>query len=240
MKKLLLSLTAIAGIFGHAQTALHGTDWALKKIVKNNTTYNLPQNGEIGTPILTFTQSSNNQSSSNLNSPICGTNIWAMLFDAEITANSFNVWSKGVGNTNTCTLPENIAFYTQYSDYFSQSASNYNYQITYADGGKNLIITNNMGDQAFYQYGTLGAKEAKPRLADKKISIYPNPIKEGFVYLRNAEQIEWIKVYNMEGKLILQDQSSDFKINVSNLLKGGYFMEVKSQSGISRHQFIKE
>ncbi|MGE8552621.1 MAG: T9SS type A sorting domain-containing protein [Chryseobacterium jejuense] len=239
MKKFLLSLTAIAGIFSHAQTALHGTDWALKKIVRNNITYNLPQNSEIGSPILTFTQSPSGPTTNMINN-ICGSGMWAMLFDAEITNNSFNIWSMGDSNTNTCTLPENTAFFTQYHDYSIMSSGGYSYQITNASGMRNLVITNSSGDQAFYQSGFLETKEIKSSLSEKAITIYPNPVKEGSVHLKNAERIEWIKVYNTEGKLIIQNHSSDPEINVTNLLKGGYFMEVKSQSGISRHQFTKQ
>lgn len=238
MKKNLLSLTAIAGTFIHAQTALHGADWHLKKIVKSNVTYTLPQNSEIASPILTFSSGPN--ATTDMNAPICGANIWAKLYNIEITANSFNSWAMGVGNTNTCTLPENIAFYTQYYEYFSLSANNYNYQITYNGGMRDLVITNSYGDQAFYQSGLLGTKENQSKQSYKTVSIYPNPVKEGVIHLKNTERVEWIKVYNPEGKLILQSHSSDTEINVSNLLKGGYFMEVKSQSGISRHQLIKE
>jgi hypothetical protein len=239
MKKLLLSLTVITGIFGHAQTQLHNIDWSFVKMVRNNITYNLPQNSEMGSPILTFTQSSSGQTTNMINN-ICGGGIWAMIFDAEITNNSFNIWTMGASNTNNCTLPENTAFFNQYHDYSTLSTGTYNYQITNVNGLKTLIITNSHGDQAFYQFGTLGTKEAQSHLSSKAIRIYPNPVKEGYVHLQNTERLEWIKVYNAEGKLIIQDHSGDAKINVSNLLKGGYFMEVKSQSGISRHQFIKE
>ncbi|WP_347216820.1 T9SS type A sorting domain-containing protein [Chryseobacterium sp.] len=238
MKKLLLSITAIAGIFVHSQTALHGADWHLIKIVKNNVTYPLPKNSEIGDPILTFSSAPN--AFTDMNSPICGTNIWAKLYNTEITANSFNFWIKGTANTNTCVLPENITFYTLYYDYLSLSANHYNYQVTYNGGIRDLVITNSSGDQVFYQSGLLGTKDSQLKQSDQTVRIYPNPVREGSVHLKNAERIEWIKVYNTEGKLILQSQSSDPEINVSNLLKGGYFMEVKSQSGISRHQFIKE
>ncbi|SIS67103.1 Por secretion system C-terminal sorting domain-containing protein [Chryseobacterium ureilyticum] len=243
MKKLLLSITAIAGIIVHAQTALHGADWNLKKIVINNTTYSLPQNSEMGSPILTFSATPNTPpppgSTTSMSNPICGTGIWALIYNNEITANSFNFWSHGTGTTN-CTMPENIAFHTQYNDYFSIGSNSYSYQILDNGGMRNLIITNSLGHQAFYQSGTLGTKESKTQLSNKAGTIYPNPVKEGSVHLKKTDRIEWIKVYNMEGKLVLQNLSSDAEINVSNLLKGGYFMEVKSQSGISRHQFIKE
>lgn len=246
MKKLLLSLTVIAGTFAYAQTQLHNVDWNLKKVVRNNITYNLPQNSEIGSPVLTFSTSPSSPPApnalTNMKSPICGGSIWALIYDSEITNNSFNVWTIGAGGGNTpnCTMPENIAFNNQYTGYFNTGTTTFNYQITFTNGVKTLIVTNEAGDQAFYEFGTLRTKEANSHLSTQTISIYPNPVKEGSVHLKNAERVEWIKVYNTEGKLILQDHSSDAKINVSNLLKGGYFMEVKSQSGISRHQFIKE
>lgn len=246
MKKLLLSLTVIAGTFAHAQTQLHNIDWNLKKIVRNNITYNLPQNSEIGSPVLTFSTSPSSptapNATTNMRSPICGGSIWALIYDNEITASSFNVWTIGAGGGNTpnCTMPENIAFNNQYTGYFSMGTTTFTYQITFASGVKTLIITNGAGDQAYYEYGTLSTKDTQSSLSHKTIALYPNPVKEGSVHLKNTERIEWIKVYNTEGKLILQEHSSDAKINVSNLLKGGYFMEVKSQSGISRHKFIKE
>lgn len=244
MKKFLLSLTVITGTFAYAQTQLHNTDWLLKKIVVNNITYYLPQNSEMGSPILTFSATPNTPpppaSTTSISSPICGAGVWALLYDNEITANSFSLWSHGVGAPINCTLPENLAFSTQYTNYFSIGSPSYSYQITYAGGMKNLVITNSLGNQVFYQSGILGTKETKSSLSEKAITIYPNPVKEGAVHLKNTERIEWIKVYNTEGKLILQEHFSDPEINVSNLLKGGYFMEVKSQSGISRHKFIKE
>ncbi|MEJ5104167.1 T9SS type A sorting domain-containing protein [Chryseobacterium sp. MYb328] len=246
MKRLLLSLTAIVGSFTYAQTQLHNIDWNLKKVVRNNITYNLPQNSEMGSPVLTFSTSPNSPSApnalTNMMSPICGGSIWALIYDSEITASSFNVWTLGAGGGNTpnCTMPENTAFNNQYTGYFSMGTTSFNYQIIFANGVKTLIIINDAGDQAYYENGTLGTNNTYLPLSGKAIALYPNPVKEGSVHLKNAERIEWIKVYNTEGKLILQNHSTDAKINVSNLLKGGYFMEVKSQSGISRHQFIKE
>lgn len=244
MKKLLLCITAIVGISVHAQTPLHNTDWYLKKVVRNNITYHLPQNSEIGTPVLTFSPHFNSPpppgSITEMKNIICGNTIWAIIYDSGITANSFSFWSKGMGNMNNCTLPENVAFYNQYIGYFSKNYFDYTYEITYSGGVKTLTLTDVFGEQAVYQYETLGTKEFQGGQNSQKVSIYPTPVKEGFVYLKNADRVEWIKIYNAEGKLILQDHYPDAKINVSNLLKGGYFMEVKSQSGISRHKLIKE
>lgn len=244
MKKLIFSLTLAVGSSAYAQSELYNTDWYLKKVIRNNITYHLPQNSEIGTPTLTFSPNPNTPpppgSITDMKSSICGNNIWAILYDSEMTANSFNFWTKGVGNINTCTLPENIDFHNQYIGYFSKNYFSYTYEISSIGNIKTLTLTDVFGEQAIYQYGTLGTKESQTSLSDKKVAIYPNPVKEGSVHLKNAERIEWIKVYNAEGKLLLQNHYPDSKIDVSNLLKGGYFMEVKSQSGISRHKFVKE
>lgn len=134
-------------------------------------------------------------------------------------------------------MPENIAFFTQYSDYFAFNSNLHHYQISYSGSIKMLVMTNGQGDQAFYNSAFLKTEDQTAQ--SKGMGIYPNPVKEGLVYFKSAEKIEWIKIYNAEGKLILQDYHPDAKINVSNLLKGGYFMEVKSQSGISRHRLTK-
>ncbi|NML70167.1 T9SS type A sorting domain-containing protein [Chryseobacterium sp. RP-3-3] len=57
--------------------------------------------------------------------------------------------------------------------------------------------------------------------------------------MKGLKCIEWTKIYSSEGKLI-QQNSANSKIDVSSLSKGGHFLEIKSQQGLSRHQFIKE
>ncbi len=240
MKKLIFSLALALGSLVHAQSELYNTDWNLIKIVKNNITYMLPQNTEIGTPVMTFTfNPTSSNVYTNLTSSICGTSITAYIYNTDITTNQILFWDYMVGLNQTCTMPENIAFFTKYSDYFAYNSNLHHYQISYSGSTKVLVMTNNQGDQAFYNSSFLKNKDETVK-ASKANSIYPNPVKEGFVYFKNADRIEWVKVYSAEGKLILQEHYPDAKINVSNLLKGGYFMEVKSQSGISRHRFVKE
>lgn len=237
MKKILLPFVIIFGSFFHAQTALYNTDWYLKKVVKNNITYNLPQNSEIGTPILTFTSNSGTLATTNLNSSICGQSIWALLYNMDITATNFNFWTYGVSTGNTCILPENTTFSPLYTGYFGQDSPVHNYQITYTGNTKTLILTNTWGDQAFYQSGNLNTNDLNPILAEKAI-IYPNPAND-YLLVKSEDKIEWIKIYNPEGRLILQNKY-ETKIDISALSKGGYFLEVKSQNGTSKHKFIKE
>jgi len=240
MKKILLPFVIILSSFIHAQTGLYNTDWYLKKVIKNNITYNLPQNSEIGTPILTFTPGSSpgTLSTTNLNSFICGQNIWALLYDLDMTATHFNFWTYGVSTGNTCTMPENSTFSPLYTGYFGQDFSMHSYQITYTGSTKTLILTNAFGDQVFYQSGNLNTNDLNHILPEKNIIIYPNPAND-YLVIKSEDRIEWFKIYNSEGRLIQQNKY-ETKIDISTLSKGGYFLEVKSQNGVSKHKFIKE
>ncbi|KFF21803.1 T9SS type A sorting domain-containing protein [Chryseobacterium sp. JM1] len=238
MKKLLLPAAIIVGTLFHAQnTELTDTTWYLKKIIKNNVTYNVPQNTEMVTPTLTFTLPSVSSPAYSMNSYICGTSIWAVVYQIEITASAFGLWASGVGN-QTCTNPENITFFNHYSNYFEYNSGLFNYQITYSGNTKNMVVDNNYGVQAFYESGFLTTKELEASKA-ASIKIYPNPVKDSFLEIKGVERIEWTKIYNAEGRLV-QQNSADSRIDVSGLSRGGYFLEIKSQKGISRHQFIRE
>ncbi|SHF87335.1 T9SS type A sorting domain-containing protein [Chryseobacterium vrystaatense] len=238
MKKLLLPAAFIISTLFQAQsTELVNTTWYLKKVVKNSTTYMLPQNSEIGTPTMAFTPSGMS-GYTNMSSPICGTSMWGNIHESDITPAHFVFWTYGVGTNQTCTTPENSTFFTQYANYFAFNSEQHNYQITNSGNTRNLVITNNLGDQAFYESSFLAARETissgKP-----SVKIYPNPVKDGFLEIQGVERIESTKIYNAEGRLVFEN-SNDSKINVSSLSKGGYFLEIKSQQGISRHKFIKE
>ncbi|KXH84503.1 T9SS type A sorting domain-containing protein [Chryseobacterium kwangjuense] len=237
MKKILLpAVFTISSLFQAQSSELLNTTWYLRKVVKNNSTYMLPQNSEIGSPTMTFTPTPGSPATTNMSSPVCGSNIWATIYLTEITANSFAFWTYGAGANQTCTIPENISFFNQYTNYFAFNSTQHNYQITYSGNTKNLVITNHLGDQAFYDSGVLGTKETTVK--NTSVKIYPNPVKDGFIGIKTPDAIEWIKVYNSEGKLILQNSAED-KIDVSGLPNGGYFLEIKSREGVSRHSFIK-
>lgn len=59
------------------------------------------------------------------------------------------------------------------------------------------------------------------------IKVFPNP-SSNFVYV-NAPEIEDVKIYNVNGRLVLEGQSN-VKLNVSSLIKGIYFLQIKGDS----------
>ncbi|PQA91980.1 hypothetical protein B0A69_16290 [Chryseobacterium shigense] len=240
MKKILLpGAFIVSSLFCAQSSELTGTTWNLKKVIRNNVTYTLPQNGEMGTPTLKFTPTPGSSGSSfNMSSPICGSSVWAMLYQADIHTGNFTFWTYGIGNNSTCTTSENINFFGQYSNYFAFHSETHNYEITYSGTTKNLVLTNNLGDKAFYESGSLATHESLLN-NNAAIKVYPNPVKDNFLEIKGLERIEWTKIYDSEGRLI-RHHSSDSKIDVSGLSTGGYVLEVKSQKGLSRHKFIRE
>ena len=68
--------------------------------------------------------------------------------------------------------------------------------------------------------------------------IYPNPVKD-WLNFKNFESEISVTIWNSNGKLILQEDVSDLKINLGNLTKGIYFIKIDSRSKIYTSTFIK-
>lgn len=71
---------------------------------------------------------------------------------------------------------------------------------------------------------TLGSNH----LTKNKLEIYPNPAQD-FVTISTSEKIEFIEIFDMNGKLINKINQSISKINVSNLAQGVYFLKVNGK-----------
>ena len=63
------------------------------------------------------------------------------------------------------------------------------------------------------------------------ISIFPNPVKD--VLMINGI-FNFVDIYDVSGKLILSSEQN--KINVSELAKGLYMLEINTSSGIKTHK----
>lgn len=70
-----------------------------------------------------------------------------------------------------------------------------------------------------------------------EINIYPNPAIE-FIMLPNKYQNTEISIFDIEGKLLLKTHNST-KIDVSNLSKGLYFLNLQTNTQMFQSQFIK-
>ena len=69
-------------------------------------------------------------------------------------------------------------------------------------------------------------------LLNKKIVIYPNPVRNSEFFISGISKNETVKVYNLNGQLVqtINNVNDQEKINVNKLPKGVYFVTTKTQS----------
>lgn len=79
-------------------------------------------------------------------------------------------------------------------------------------------------------------------LANQKLKIYPNPVSsELTVDLKSGEKILSLRITDMNGRILKKEESpASNKINVSNLARGIYFIQVKTDKTIYIQQFVKD
>lgn len=75
----------------------------------------------------------------------------------------------------------------------------------------------------------------------KLINLYPNPIKN-ILYIENNEHIgiEKITVYNILGKIVLNEKNNFNQVNLSNIKSGILFIKIETKFGIITKKIIKE
>jgi hypothetical protein len=71
----------------------------------------------------------------------------------------------------------------------------------------------------------------------QKALVYPNPV-ENILYIKNSLDLKSINVYNHLGQLVLQ--SKEATIDVSQLSKGMYFLQINTGQGIETKRIIKK
>jgi hypothetical protein len=90
-------------------------------------------------------------------------------------------------------------------------------------------------DNLYLYDGTVGIS----KLDKSGISIYPNPVKSN-LFINGLPQNATVKIYDMRGKLILNSQNGDNQIDVNNLTKGVYSIQISGRNGITTKKFVKE
>jgi hypothetical protein len=75
---------------------------------------------------------------------------------------------------------------------------------------------------------------------DGGIRVYPNPVSDKYLYITSERHFSSVVVYDAIGKIVLADFLKYDKINVQNLSKGVYILELKNESTSQRIRFVKE
>ena len=75
---------------------------------------------------------------------------------------------------------------------------------------------------------------------NNNITIYPNPVKDQLTITTKNEKITSIKIINVTGKTIKVFTENITTINVADLPKGLYLLQIQTEKGMSVKRFIKE
>ena len=71
------------------------------------------------------------------------------------------------------------------------------------------------------------------------MQIFPNPTKN-IINIKNITEIKKIKIFDYLGKEVLTQTENNNEINVENLSKGIYLIEINSENQKVYKKFIKE
>jgi len=107
--------------------------------------------------------------------------------------------------------------------------------VFYAKGSA-LSLANHGGGNRDYATLTLAPSLAvdEADASAKKIGVYPNPVKD-ILNFKNADKISSLKIYDSTGKQVLS-QKSAASLDVSQLMKGVYFIEFESTDGLKSYE----
>ena len=90
-------------------------------------------------------------------------------------------------------------------------------------------------DNLYLYNGTVGIN----KLDKSGISVYPNPAKSS-LFVNGLPQNATVKIFDMRGKLLVNSQNANKEIDVNNLAKGVYTIQISGKNGITTKKFIKE
>ncbi|MFT6138281.1 MAG: hypothetical protein ACJAUR_002064 [Ulvibacter sp.] len=72
------------------------------------------------------------------------------------------------------------------------------------------------------------------------LSIYPNPVKSKLTIENKEININTISILNITGGIVKTTKENTNVIDVSNLTKGIYFLQIHTDNGLVSKKFVKE
>lgn len=113
----------------------------------------------------------------------------------------------------------------------------FSYDFTYENDLVYLHITNLAGSITTFYANNLSQDE----FLKASISIYPNPVKDAFHIDSAGIEIDTIKIYDLNGRLLKeQNNAINDGINVSALSQGVFILEIETSVGVLRKKMVKE
>lgn len=113
------------------------------------------------------------------------------------------------------------------------------FDIALQTDGKIVITGVSDGDFMTSRY-TSGLVGIEDIVEVSSFNIYPNPVKNQLTITTENERINSIKIIDVTGKTLKTVVANTTTINVSDLAKGLYILQIQTDKGIGTKRFIKE
>ena len=217
-----------------------GTMWYLEKIEENNVVYNIPSFN--GFEYWRFQIANNYINGVQTDDFLTGEYCVGFTGPVNVEENRFYFIDETFAyNLVMCgwatpddleMMNRHMAFYQDYLPHL------FYYDIQYSVTEQKLIVTNDIGDKAYYSTVPLSTEEP----LEQFVKIYPNPFEERF-FIEDYEQvIDEVKIFDNMGRLIkvvlnpepVQEIMTDFS-------SGIYHIHIETKDGrIMNKKMIKE
>ncbi len=212
-------------------------DWRLESITTDTETYTPSPNPNFlgfGTDFdyLVFNDNLNNYNFHfGMFGNVIGDNI---IFNDANQSFDITNWILTMGESSGASL---YFLYNFFLTEFNGAITNpFTYNFTTVGDITYLDITNSIGEVATFYAANLSQDE----FLKESITIFPNPVSEVLNIKSSSIPIENLKVYDMNGRLVMEINSNIGEINVSVLQKGVYILNAETSFGVLRKKMIKE
>lgn len=209
--------------------------WFLENLIIEGEDNFPPFNSEVSNIPLDITV---NQLSTQVCAPLISTDIEFSQVEDTFTVNQF------IQFPTDCLEQDNQIFQNLYFITFFEAQLSpriFDYEIEFVtNDSRQLILTNEEGNQAIYGAEPLSTQD----FSKNNFAIFPNPAKENIVLSSSTHSGNLIiQIINIQGKVLSNKNvafDNDDSINVSNLSKGIYFLNIEDESGNkSIKKFVK-
>ncbi len=136
----------------------------------------------------------------------------------------------------TCDFEEHIDFETFFLSFFASEGER-NFSILETPSDQYLSFNTNTG---FIVHFRNSPSLSNPDNNLYNLVLYPNPVSNKLFISSENTVIEKISVYSLTGKKVFESKHEANSIDVSELSKGMYFIEISSTKGKSLKKFIKK
>lgn len=121
-------------------------------------------------------------------------------------------------------------------DFFESNVfNNFSYTVSVSGSTKSLVITNSKNSKASYSnIQNLSLNDIK----NVTFKVYHNPVID-LIEIESSEKINNIKIYTVNGMLV-KDVNGKSSIQVKDLSKGVYIINISSERGFHSQKFIKK